>query len=121
MIKPIQFIKWCLRKIWASCSRFVLATPIALYTFYKYVKGQLREETVITLCLWALATLGVMCVVFVSSFVYSSIHNNYDIPMGHFMKIVLFISGILLSFVGIHAIYNVFEDEQKDLLCRLKK
>lgn len=120
MIKFFQFVKWCGRKIWRNLSSFIFWTPKALYRFFNYVKESLRDDTTIALCFWCLISLGIIVISVSSAFVYQT-STEAVLSFGYIVKTEIYISVILLAIMGVCVIYDIFDEEQQEIIRRLKK
>lgn len=120
MIKFFQFIKWCGRKIWKHTSSFILWTPVVIYKSWKTLKLSLRKNTAMTILIWGIASMFLWITSGIGVFIYET-KTNSPMPLNYIMEIEGLSNIVLLAIVGIFCSYDIFKEEQQEIISRLKK
>lgn len=130
MNKFSQFVKWCGRKIWQYLTNKVFNTPKFIGNFitninnwFKDVKSNIREQFYFVLSIWTLLTIvvGVLSLLAVAGIL--SLMDSH-----HIAEILTFVlrgvgigSAVLFVITCFSAAFDIFEEEQKEIMRRLKQ
>jgi len=121
MLKFLQFIQWCGRKIYGGLVSAILSIPKGIATVFHVLKHEVRHATFLFSLLWAMFTAFLLLVslgISASIALWFSIKHT---PFVTITEVVISISIVLYATLVVGMIYDMFEEEQEQLMDILKK
>lgn len=121
MIKFLQFIQWCGRKILKGVVSLIFGIPAGIGKAFRLLKHAVRYETFFLSALWLLSTILLFILTIALSIGIETWFSIKYMPYMNITESVFAISFSLYAILAVGAIYDIFQEEQEELMNVLKK